>query len=61
MSESKAKKAQTSAKGKFICANNSRNHALKENAPTKTVCNRFKEFPKPRKEVKANMRNILMN
>ena len=48
----KGKEVQTSAKGKFTLANNSLNHALNENAPTKTMCNRFKEFQEAWKEVK---------
>ena len=52
MSESKAKKARISAKGKFTRTNNRLIHALEEEAPKKTVCNRFKELQEAWKEVK---------
>ena len=44
MAESKAKKARISAKGKFTRTNNRLIHALEEETPEKTVCNRFKEL-----------------
>ena len=52
ISESKAKKARISAKEKFTRTNNRLIHALEEEAPEKTVCNRFKELQEAWKEVK---------